>query len=114
MLRTFSTWAEPCPIRTGEPEQVIGKYCIAKSGIGRGTVNKEFAIDIEIQSLVKALAANIATELEGMVSNDFADAVGPLERIAHLRQFALAIVADGESAVQLDERKPFGLGPRSG
>ena len=51
-------------IRTGETEQVIRENCIGANGIGRRTVNKVFAIDVEIQRLVEALAAYVSAELE--------------------------------------------------
>jgi hypothetical protein len=67
------------PVRTWESEQVIGKYVIPKSGIGRSTVDKEFAVDIEIQNLVEALAANVTTKFDGVLAKNFADTVRPLE-----------------------------------
>ena len=79
------------------------------SAIGRGAVNEEFAIDVEIQSLVESLAANIRAELNEWLSNDLADTVRPLERVPHLRQLAFAIVADREPAAYLNKWKPFVL-----
>ncbi len=72
-------------VRAGQSQQVVGKCCIAKRAIGRGFVNKEFAVDVEIESLVEALAADVAAEFQRVFSHNLADIVGPLERIAYLR-----------------------------
>ncbi len=96
-------------VRTGKSEHVVGKCRIAESAIGRSLVNKELAVNVEIQKLVKALASDISTELKRVVSDDLADIVRPLEGIPHLRQFTLSIVANGESTAHLYKRKSFVL-----
>src|SRR5690349_5311526 len=98
------------PIGTGESKQVIGKYCIANETIGRCPVHKEFAIDVEKESLIKALAANIGSEFQGVVASNFSEAIRPLKRIANLRQFPLAVIADRESAAHLNERNSLSCG----
>src|SRR5436305_1011801 len=49
-----------------------------------------------------------------MFSGDLADVVRPLERIAYLRQFALAVIANGESAAYLNERETLMLSAQVG
>ena len=67
------------PIRTWESEHVIGKHCIADRAIGRCPIDKELAVDVKIKRLVKALAANVGTKLDGVRADNFADTVRPLE-----------------------------------
>ena len=80
----------------------------------RTAVKEVLAVDIEIKGLVEALAANVSAELERVIAHDLAEAVGPLKGVSDLRQFAFAVVADGESTAQLNERQTFVLGPRPG
>src|SRR5437899_2214210 len=99
----------PLAVRTGQPEQVVGKCRIAKSAPGRGFVHKKFTIDVEVEQLVKTLAAKVAAELKRVVPDDLADIVRPLERIAYLRQFTFPVIANCESAAHLNEGKAFML-----
>src|SRR5581483_6803344 len=96
-------------VSSRKTEQEVGECGIAFGGVDRGLVDKEFAVYVEVERLIEALTANVASELQRVLSNHLADAVRPLERIAHLRQFPLAVIADGESATHLNERKTFVL-----
>src|SRR5215470_13670643 len=96
-------------VGTRKTKQVVGKNSIPGSRIRRSAVNKEFAVDIKVEQLIKTLPAHIPAELQRVGPNNFADAVAPLKRISHLRQFPLAVVTDIEPATQLNERKALVL-----
>ena len=97
------------PVGSGKSKQVVRKCRITKSAVRRGFVNKELTVHVKIKSLVKTLAADVASELQRVLSHNLADTVRPLERISYLRQFAFTVIADGESAAHLYERESFEL-----
>ncbi len=76
------------PERAGKPEQVVWENVSAAHVLLDAAVEKVLAADVEVESLVKALAADIATELDRVVADDLAQTVRPLKEFAHLRQFA--------------------------
>ena len=49
-----------------------------------------------------------------MAANHLAHAVGPLERVANLRQFAFPVVADRKAAAQLNEWQTFTVWSKTG
>ncbi len=97
----------PLTIRTGKSKEIVGEGGVSCSCVGRGSVNKELAIHVKVQSLVKSLATNVAAKLQRVFPDNLTDSVRPLEGIAYLRQFALTVVSDRESAAHLNERKPL-------
>ena len=60
------------------------------------------------------MAADVAPELNRVMSHDFADIVGPLKRISHLRKFTLSVVANRETAADLNKWKTLMLRPQIG
>src|SRR6266496_1769259 len=97
----------PLTIRTGKSKEIVGEGGVSSSCVGRGSVNKELAVHVKVQSLVKSLATNVAAKLQRVFPDNLTDSVRPLEGIAYLRQFALTVVSDRESAAHLNERKPL-------
>ena len=90
-------------IRVRKAEKVIGKE-IAVSGIIRATPKEGvIAIDVKVQKLVKALAANIRTEFQTVLAGDFTEIIRPLERIADLGKFPFIVVPDHKSAGNRNE-----------
>ena len=59
--------------------------------------------------LIESRAARIGAKLEGVITLDFGDAVGPLKRVADLRNFALEVIPDSEAARNGDVRNTFTL-----
>ena len=68
------------------------------------------AVDIEIEELIEALAADIHAELGAVLADDLAEVVGPLEGVADLRQLAFKIVSDDETAGDVNERHALAAG----
>ncbi len=98
-----------------QPKEIIGIDAVGTNVIsswpGSRGIEGHPAVDVEVQELVEFLVAHIAAKLEIMISDDFAEVIAELERIADLRQLAPSVVSDGESAVQLNEGHAFYLGP---
>ena len=63
-----------------------------------------------IKELVEAVASDINSEFCAVIADNLAVVVRPLKRVAHLRQFALVVVADGEASA--DAHKRHALTPR--
>ncbi len=91
----------------------VGTYVISSWPGSRG-IESHPTVDVEVQELVEFLVAHIAAKLEIMISDDFAEVIAELERVADLRQLAPRVIPDGESAVQLDEGHALYLGAQPG
>ena len=63
----------------------------------------EFAVHIEIQKLIEPLAAHVHAEFRGVLAKCLGEVIGPLERVAGLRQFAFKVIADREATANVDE-----------
>src|SRR6202041_1769753 len=73
-----------------------------------------FATHVEIQELIEALAANVHTELGGVVSEYLGVIVRPLESIAGLWQFAFEVVTQRESTGNVHVRNADAAGKIGG
>ena len=65
------------------------------------------AVHVVVQRLVEPHAANLDTELHGVVAEHLADVVRSREAVAYLRQLAFEVVANGEPAGDGDEGNAF-------
>src|SRR5579863_1787425 len=88
-------------------KQIIRIEIVGSHVIGATAVVGEGSIHVVIVELVELLLPEVSAEFVSVAALNFRDGVSPLERVADLRQFALGIVADGESARDGDERKTF-------
>src|SRR5581483_10147799 len=85
--------------------------CIQGDGIVRTASEvTEIAIWIEVQSLQKALIAEVHAELHGVSSCDLGEIVAELVSVPSLRKFPFVVVADGEATRNADERHAFAHG----
>ena len=99
-------------IRVRKAEKIIGNE-IGVSGIIRATPKEGvIAIDVEVQELVKALAASIRAEFQTVVAGDFTEIIHPLERIPDLGKFPFIVVPDREPTGNGNERHTFVPSPQ--
>ena len=75
--------------------------------------NQLLAAYIEEQRLIEPLRANVAAEFDGVLSNHFAEVIGPLKRVPRLRQLPFKVVAEAETTGNIDERYSFFWPPTS-
>jgi hypothetical protein len=79
-----------------QTNKVVGNQ-VVESKIVCGKAEQEVpAIHIEIKGLIETLATNVNPKLGGVVANSFGQIVGPLERVANLRDFAFKVIPNIE------------------
>src|SRR4029077_1865436 len=71
------------------------------------------AVDVEKEELIELLIAEVGSEFEAVVADDFAEIIRDLESIAGLRQLSLEVVANGNPAINRDEWQAFLAGAQS-
>ena len=92
----------------------IGEAQIVADGRRGGRQKGHVAVHVKIEQLIEPLEAQVAAELEAVVADYFAEIVAELEGIADLRQLAVEIVADSETAADVDEGNAFFRGAEAG
>src|SRR5579863_5499309 len=105
-------------VRRGISQIVPGHRRAIGSQIGicrttnvRIAVEDDLPVNVEVQQLIELLITCIAAKLETVILDDFAEVVADLKRIADLRQLATEVIADGESAIELNVGHSFLAGP---
>src|SRR2546429_7315406 len=68
------------------------------------------AVDIEIESLVKLLGSEVASEFEAVISHHFSKAVRNLISVSALRELTFKVVANRKAAGNVYIRHAFAVG----
>jgi len=82
--------------------------------VGAASKNQLLATYIEVQGLIELLIAKISAEFDGVSTNNLAEVIGPLKRVANLGQLSFKVVAEAEAPETLTKGTPSRLAPSPG